>query len=99
MNGDALAVIIELIVATAIGTAAGLAFFGGLRLTTQRLPQSTHPVLLVVASIVLRFGSMLGLAWGVADFLGPLALVGFLVGTLAMRTVLIALTRREQEAV
>jgi len=48
--------LLTLFLAFVAGLVLGLFYFGGLWLTVQRLPQSRHPGLLTLASLVVRLG-------------------------------------------
>lgn len=75
----------RLAVALVVGGLLGAAYFGGLYLTTRRLPRSSSPHLLMLGSFVLRLAVVLGVfylltPWGATAML--LALGGFLLARL-----------------
>jgi F1F0 ATPase subunit 2 len=79
------------------GLVAGVIFFGGLRWTLARLATTRHPLLLTVASFVVRGAVVAGLLVVVSQGVLARVLAG-LVGILAARTAMVALVRRELEA-
>lgn len=56
-----------LFLAVLVGAALGAFFFGGLWWTVRRLPDSEHPVLLMLASLLVRIAVVLGGFWLVMD--------------------------------
>jgi len=86
-------VIGDVVVGMAVGLCAGVAFFGGLRLTLSRLPAVEHPVILTMASFFVRSAVVVGLLVAVADGRAGRVLAG-LVGILAARAALVWLARR-----
>ena len=74
--------LLDLALALAVGAVLGAWFFGGLLWTVCRLPSTRHPVLLVLASFVIRLAGVLaGLIWLVGRhwLLPAVALISFLV--------------------
>lgn len=79
------------------GLVAGAVFFGGLRWTLSRLPTTRRPLLLTVASFLVRTAVVAGVLVAVSDGVLARILAG-LVGILAVRTAMVALVRRDLEA-
>jgi F1F0 ATPase subunit 2 len=52
--------LISLFLAFVVGIAVGLFYFGGLWVTVRRLSRSRHPGLLMLISLIVRFGVTLG---------------------------------------
>ncbi|NJN67591.1 MAG: ATP synthase subunit I [Chloroflexaceae bacterium] len=76
-----------MLLAGAAGMAMGLAYFGGLWLTVQRLPRSRHPALLLVGSFALRMALLLVGLYAVMGGQWQRALAG-VAGLLLARVVL-----------
>lgn len=75
-------VVLIAIVSVSIGILVGAVFFGGLRLTVERLATTEHRVRWIIGSAIVRFGLVLGVmvllaVWHVVAPI--LALLGFLV--------------------
>lgn len=73
---------LRLVMALAVGGLVGAGYFGGLYLTTRRLPRTSSPHLLLLGSFVLRLLVVLGVfylltPWGAPAML--IALGGFLL--------------------
>ncbi|MGD2042757.1 MAG: ATP synthase subunit I [Acidimicrobiia bacterium] len=81
----------------AVGLIAGVVFFGGLRWTLDRLATARRPLLLTVASFMLRGVAVAGLLVLVSEGVLARVLAG-LAGILVVRTVMVARVRREFEA-
>ncbi|MFW6312932.1 MAG: ATP synthase subunit I [Spirochaetota bacterium] len=84
--------------ALAGGIVAGVAFFGGLYLTTRRITTTRHPVALVLSSFFSRTAVVAVGAWLAGtggDYVGLLA---YVVGVFGVRVVLVARVRRREEA-
>lgn len=84
-----LVAVATLLAGAAAGAALGFVFFGGLWWTSRRLAETSRPALLVSLSLLVR---LLVVATGLVLLarVGPLLLLGAVVGLLAMR---VALTR------
>lgn len=84
--------IVTSLAATALGLVAGgvagLVFFGGLARSVRRLPDSSRPAALMVASLVGRFAVLTLILLGLA-LLGMVPLVAGVVGMLVVRSMLI----------
>ena len=65
MNG-----LLQLSAALVAGALLGLVFFGGLWTTVSGLDRSTHPALLTLASLLLRFGLALAAFYFLARYAG-----------------------------
>lgn len=81
----------------AAGSVAGLVFFGGLSWTLSRLGTTRHPLLLTVASFVVRSAIVAGLLVIVSDGVLARILAG-LAGIIAVRTAMVARVRRDLDA-
>lgn len=78
------------------GLLMGLFFFGGLWLSVKRLPDSRHPMLLILGSFLVRLVVLVVCFWALARYGGWLAVVSALPGLLFMRVLLIwAFGRRD----
>lgn len=80
----------------AAGLVAGAVFFAGLHWTVSRLATARRPLLLTVASFMVRGAVVAGLLVAVSDGVLARVLAG-LAGILAVRTVMVALVRRHLE--
>jgi F1F0 ATPase subunit 2 len=79
---------INLLPALAVGTAIGLFFFGGLRLTVQMLPRASRPWLWAALSFTVRSAAAVaGFYWIAGE--RWLAWVACLLGFLLSRTVVV----------
>ncbi len=82
---------ISLLLALSAGAGIGFIFYGGLWLTVSRIHSTSHPILLFVASFILRMAAALTGIWFVTaggDLKRlALCLVGFMIGRwLILRT-------------
>ena len=89
--------IVDATVGLAVGLATGLVFFGGLRWTLDRLQGARRPVILALASVLVRIVVVAGALVAVAGGSVTRVLFG-LAGILIVRTVMVARVRRELDA-
>jgi F1F0 ATPase subunit 2 len=85
--------ILDALIGTGAGMAAGLVFFGGLSWTLSRLVGSRRPLPLAAASFLLRSAFVVAVFLLMADG-GLSRILGGLVGMLAVRTILVSAARR-----
>lgn len=76
------------------GAAAGVVFFGGLAATVRRLKDSTRPTLLFLGSFLARMVFVAAGAFAAARLGEILAVAAYVVGMLAVRTVIVGRARR-----
>lgn len=80
--------LIDVAIGLVVGVAAGALFFGGLRWTVQRLPDTRRPLLLASVSLIVRALALAGLLVIASD--GRfLRIAVALVAILAVRTVMV----------
>jgi F1F0 ATPase subunit 2 len=82
----------SLAIAFVAGGALGVFYFGGLWLTVQRLPRSSNPHLLALASFIARIAVLLTGVWFVMDGRWERA-AACLAGLLVARTALVVWLR------
>jgi F1F0 ATPase subunit 2 len=83
-----MSLLITMLLAFVAGIAVGIFYFGGLWLTVQRLPQTNHPGLLTLVSLIIRLGVALPVFYLVMAGRWERLLV-CLVGFLLVRLVLV----------
>jgi F1F0 ATPase subunit 2 len=94
MNVDGLAIAISGVA----GAAAGLAFFGGLYVTTRRIASARHPALLMIGSFFARSALVLAAAWLAARSAGHWGVVALLAGIIFARLAMVGLVRHAEPA-
>lgn len=77
----------SLILSGIAGMAIGLLYFGGLWLTIRQLPQSRHPVLLMMSSLIVRTAITVGAFYYVMNQHWERA-IACLIGFIAIRMIL-----------
>lgn len=77
------------LVGIAAGLVIGIVFFGGLRLTLERLAGARRPAVLILASFVVRIGLAVAVLVALARWTGWAGLVAGAAGMLAVRSLLV----------
>lgn len=80
--------------AAAVGFVAGIAYFGALAFTVDRLAQARRPGLLLLVSTLVRMLFVVLVFLALARWAGWQSMLAGLVGLLAARTVLVRQRRR-----
>ncbi len=89
--------IFDVAIGLVVGLCCGVVFFGGLRWTVSRLDTARRPAFLMISSLLVRMAAVAGGIELAAD--GSLARVlAALGGLLLVRTAMVAVTRREVDA-
>lgn len=77
---------LSIVLALCAGLVLGFLFFGGLWLTTRRLPSSARPYRLMLVSFAVRLTLLIaGLYWATGG--DPVLVISSMIGLLAARTV------------
>ena len=86
-----------IVVAFFVGLGLGLLYFGGLWFTIQKLPQTPHPIPLIMGSLLLRFAIALGSVYLLMNYFAGeqilTSLLAFSLGFLLTRNFLISRLR------
>jgi F1F0 ATPase subunit 2 len=88
---------LDALIGLGTGIVAGGVFFGGLRWTVSRLTHTRRPVLLTSTSFLVRSGFVVFTLLLIADG-GLVRILAGLVGMLAVRTALVANSRRSLDS-
>ncbi len=82
-----------LLIGTLAGGALGGLFFGGLAWGMKIALRRAHPTAILLPSAIVRIAVLLAGGWAVAEWLGVAGVLGFALGFLALRTIVLARIR------
>lgn len=91
-------IMVEALLSAVLGLVLGTAYFAGLWWTVARIKEARNPAMLMVASLVVRGGIMLGGLWFLARG-GVVRLAACLLGVIAARVLSCRALRPPREAV
>ena len=78
-----------------IGTGMSAVFFAGLGFGMRLALRTARPVNILVLSAFVRIAALLGAVWGIAQFAGPFALIGFTITFFVTRTIVMTIARAQ----
>ncbi len=84
---------IGLLIGVLAGGTLGALFFAGLAWGVKNALRRPHPMGVLLPSAILRIGGLLAGGWAIAAWLGIVGALGFALGFLGLRTILLARIR------